>query len=172
MFQASNPVSDNKALLPGLVLFSLVISVAHSCGPDRRDKEKIECLSDRKLRHIKNTFESFAYGDGTISDSKLKEIARKIGTILTDREIREMKRQIDLNGNGKVEFIEFKKKMERTLARGNTNWNLFLSIDTNHDSMLSEDEWKKFQEKVGGNPENFVVRQWMTNADKNNDSKV
>ena len=83
-----------------------------------------------------------------------------------------MKRQIDLNGNGKVEFIEFKKKMERTLARGNPNWNLFLSIDTNHDSMLSEDEWKKFQEKVGGNSENFAVRQWMARADKNNDTKV
>ena len=125
------------------------------------------------MRQIKNTFESFAYGDGTLSDSMFKEVARKIGRILTDQEVKAMKRKIDLNGNGKVEFIEFKKKMERTLARGNPNWNLFLSIDTNHDSMLSEDEWKNFQKKVTKrNPENFAVRQWMAKADKNNDTKV
>ena len=128
-------------------------------------KEKLECLSDRKLQQIKRTFQHFAYGDGTISDSKLKQVGRKIGMLLTDQDVKEMQEAIDLDGNGKVEFIEFKKEMERLQAHGNDNWNLFLSIDTNHDSFLSADEWKNNLEKVGEDSRNVTVVKWMATAD-------
>ena len=92
--------------------------------------------------------------------------------VFTDQNVQELKRDIDLNGDGKVEFIEFKKEMERIEAHENKNWNLFLSIDTNHDSLVSKDEWTKFQKKVGGNNGNVAIGRWMAKADTNKDGSL
>ena len=75
----------------------------------------MECLSDRKLDIIKRTFEKLTYQDGTIAEDRLQYVANRIGEKITDREAKMMIRDIDLDGNGKVEFIEFKKKMEKLM---------------------------------------------------------
>ena len=70
------------------------------------------------------------YGDGTISSFKLKKLGKAIGREITMKEAIVTLREIDLDKNGEVEFIEFKKEMERLEAHGNDNWTLFLKINS------------------------------------------
>ena len=87
------------------------------------------------------------YGDGSISIDKFEELGMAIGREITNQEAIITIRRIDLDQNGKVEFIEFKKEMERLEAHGNDNWTLFLKMDSNHDSSLTIDEWMEHQKK-------------------------
>ena len=132
----------------------------------------MECLSDRKLAEIKGTFEKLTYQDGTIAEDRLQYVANRIGEKITDREAKMMIRDIDLDGNGKVEFIEFKKKMEKLMARENENWTLFLAVDSNHDSKLSAEEWKKLKNKVDGDTSDKAVQEWIKRSDKDGDNTI
>jgi Ca2+-binding EF-hand superfamily protein len=54
---------------------------------------------------MKAAFNYFdANGDGRIGRDELNSVVRKIGVILSDDELDELIKQIDKNGDGKIEF--------------------------------------------------------------------
>ena len=112
------------------------------------------------------------YGDGSISIDKLKELGMAIGRETTDQEAIIALRRIDLDQNGKVEFIEFKKEMERLEAHGNYHWTEFLKMDSNHDSSVTIDEWTEHQKKHGRDLSEKAAKSWILQVDQNGDAIV
>ena len=112
------------------------------------------------------------YGDGTISINKLKELGKAMGREITNKEAIIALRRIDLDRNGKVEFIEFKKEMERLEAHGNDNWTSFLKMDSNHDSSLTIDEWMEHQKKHGRDASEKEFISWLFKVDQNGDEII
>ena len=135
-------------------------------------ESRFECLSPKKLQAIRKIFGKMTYGDGTISVDKFIDLNQKLGKVLTKEEVIRGMQEIDLNGDGKVEFFEFKKELEKLKAYRNENWRLFLAIDSNHDSKLSGKEWINLQKKVNGDTSREAAKQWKIKADKNKDGFV
>ncbi|KAJ7489346.1 calmodulin 1 [Mycena latifolia] len=50
-------------------------------------------------------------GNGTISVSELQQVMRSLGEKLTDREVEEMIREADTDGDGEINYDEFLKMM-------------------------------------------------------------
>ena len=132
-----------------------------------------ECLDKDDLWKIRSIFEELHYGDGIISEDEFMTISSQLGKKeLTREEAKQEVLKTDLNGDGQVEFFEFKKRLEKLEARADKNWKYFLLIDTNHDSHLSSEEWRFFMMAVGVDASEETEKQWRLKADTNNDGYV
>ena len=122
---------------------------------------------------IRSTFERLHYGDGIISEDEFIGISLQLGKKeLTREQAKEEVLKTDLNGDGQVEFIEFKKRLETHEARENINWKIFLAIDVNHDSNLSSEEWRNFMIVVDKDASEETEKKWRRKADTDNDGFV
>ncbi len=57
-------------------------------------------------------------GDGLISEEELKLTMNNLGEPLTDREVRSMIEEADLDGDGRINFHEFQRLMAAQSGRG------------------------------------------------------
>ena len=126
---------------------------------------------------IRSTFERLHYGDGIISEDEFIGISLQLGKKeLTREQAKEEVLKTDLNGDGQVEFFEFKKRLEKREARDNKNWQIFLVFDVNHDSKLSSEEWKNFvivyNSIIGKDASEETEKKWRRNTDTDNDGFV
>lgn len=64
---------------------------------------------DEELRQAFKVFD--ADGNGTISKSELKRVMDMLGEKLSDAQIDEMMREADTNGDGEIDFNEFRHMM-------------------------------------------------------------
>lgn len=68
----------------------------------------IECLTPFWIGRVKKIFDVFdTDGSGDIDAEEFQNLAYKLGETLTKEEIIEYIKQIDINGNGRVDFDEF-----------------------------------------------------------------
>ena len=113
------------------------------------------------------------YGDGIISEDEFIKMSSDLGRKeLTREQAKEEVRKADLNGDGQVEFIEFKKRFEKLEARTNTNWRIFLAIDANHDSNMSSEEWRNLMIAANKDASKETEKQWRMKADTDGDGFV
>ena len=137
------------------------------------DAHKYECLKENKFKQIKSVFESLHYGDGIISEDEFITISSQLGKKeLTKEQAKQERLKTDLNGDGQVEFREFKKRLEEYEARENINWKIFLIIDANHDSKLSSEEWRNFMTVLEKDASKETENEWRTRADTDGDGNV
>lgn len=62
---------------------------------------------------LKEAFKAFdADGDGTTSKDELKKILAKFGQTLTDAELDAVMAEVDTDGDGEIDYNEFKRAME------------------------------------------------------------
>jgi len=67
------------------------------------------------LEELREAFKLFDMdGNGTISAFELKSVMKNLGEELSEKEVAEMIREADLDGDGEVNFDEFVKMMSRT----------------------------------------------------------
>jgi len=63
---------------------------------------------------LKEAFKTFDRdGDGLITKQELLTIMTKLGESLTNEDVEDMIREADLDGDGKINFFEFKKMMSK-----------------------------------------------------------
>ena len=62
---------------------------------------------------LAEAFKAFdADGDGTTSKEELKKILAKFGQTLTDAELDAVMAEVDTDGDGQIDYAEFKQAME------------------------------------------------------------
>ena len=60
-------------------------------------------------------------GDGLISEEELKLTMNNLGEPLTDREVRSMIEEADLDGDGRINFHEFQRLMANQHQSANSS---------------------------------------------------
>ena len=71
-------------------------------------------ISDDPDRELKDAFAVFdTDGSGLISRSELKGLLNNLGQVVSDEELDAMMGEVDKDGNGEIDFEEFKAMMVR-----------------------------------------------------------
>jgi Ca2+-binding EF-hand superfamily protein len=82
---------------------------------------------------------------------------------------------VDLNGNGKVEFEEFLIMMDSKTKRLDSNNGIdiaFQIFDSNKDGLISADELKSTMARLGIICTNEEINQMMDAVDENRDGQI
>merc|ERR1719233_1819477 len=133
------------------------------------DEKKGDDLNER----LKSTFNLFDKdGKGIINKKDLKNLLNEMKVDLTDEELNDIVNDIDLDGNGQIEFAEFKKFMTREITEAQRLKEIFELFDSDGDGFISIPELKQTLKQADYKVTDDVVKQIMTEADTNKDGKI
>ena len=84
---------------------------------NNNNKDKmVEELSEQQLEEFHEVFDMFdTDGGGSISNSELGTVMRTLGQYPTEEEIEQMIQEVDVDGNGEIDFGEFCMLMVRKM---------------------------------------------------------
>lgn len=109
--------------------------------------------------------------DGNVSIQELRKmVVEGLGQRKTDREIAEMFRDIDKNGDGQITKEEFLSEMMKTERRTAVK-EAFQKIDKNGDGKLQKAEVAAALREIGHYTEDEIEKM-IKKADKNNDGVI
>ncbi|KAJ2355702.1 hypothetical protein GGF43_002530, partial [Coemansia sp. RSA 2618] len=102
-------------------------------------------LSQEKIDEYKAAFAMFDKdGNGSISPEELRDVMQTLGSNPKEEDLRDMINEVDVDGNGTIDFEEFMMMMERqqghvTLSDTDLR-KAFVTVDTDYDGFISEAE--------------------------------
>nr|XP_051682743.1 calcium-binding protein 4 isoform X3 [Oryctolagus cuniculus] len=145
-------------------------------GPKLRE-ETAHMLGVRELRVAFQEFDRDR--DGRITVAELQQAAPALlGEPLDSAELQEMLREVDLNGDGTVDFDEFLVMMVRCMkddSKGKSEEelsDLFRMFDKNADGYIDLDELKIMLQATGETITEDDIEELMKDGDKNNDGRI
>ena len=104
----------------------------------------VENLSEERITEFKAAFELFDRDrDGAINNNELGTVMRNLGQNPSEEELREMIKEIDLDGNGVIDFNEFLYLMVKKMNTNDTEEELletFKIFDRDGDGFVSSHE--------------------------------
>merc|ERR1712045_1063786 len=108
-------------------------------------------LTQEQIDDLKASFDMFDKdGNGTISHSELKSVMRRFGQNLSDSEVRDMIRSVDIDRNNEIDFKEFVHLMKSRISL-DPDYELklaFQMIDSDSSGTISIDELRSLMRKV------------------------
>jgi troponin C len=120
--------------------------------------------------------------DGTISTKQLGKVLRMLGQNPSEQELQEMVDEVDEDGSGTIDFDEFTQMMSKQLAAEALEQiperpekelaEAFRIFDKNADGYLDFDEIKAALDGVNEKFEDWEVKQFIAEADKNEDGQM
>ena len=108
----------------------------------------VENLSEERITEFKAAFELFDRDrDGAINNNELGTVMRNLGQNPSEEELREMIKEIDLDGNGVIDFNEFLYLMVKKMNTNDTEEELletFKIFINPYLKLLSHHHFNKF----------------------------
>ena len=105
-----------------------------------------DTLTDEQIAEFKEAFALFDKdGDGTVSTKELGVVMRALGQNPTDAEVTEMIKEVDIDGNGEVDFDEFCGLMIKKMNENEPEEELvevFKIFDKNNDERIDAEDLK------------------------------
>ncbi|GBG62061.1 hypothetical protein CBR_g28538 [Chara braunii] len=137
-----------------------------------------ETLTEAQITDLKVAFELFDKDkDGTISTEELAEVMKKLGTTVSEEEVKMLIADVDADHSGKIEFDEFLDVMAGKLSQAavleqEELMQAFKLFDENGDGKISLAELKKVMENLGEKMKTEDLEEMIKQADVDGDGQV
>eukprot|EP00761_Pharyngomonas_kirbyi_P003511 gb/GECH01003515.1/.p1 GENE.gb/GECH01003515.1/~~gb/GECH01003515.1/.p1 ORF type:complete len:152 (+),score=58.33 gb/GECH01003515.1/:1-456(+) len=133
-------------------------------------------LTDEQVKEFRQAFDLFdKNGDGRISSSELRKVMESIGLNPKTEELNDMIKEVDIDGNGMIEFQEFLVLMSRKLKSSDSEEEIreaFRMFDKNKDGFISEEELKQVMRAIGEELSDEQITEMIKEADSNGDGQI
>ncbi|EFJ14562.1 hypothetical protein SELMODRAFT_413463 [Selaginella moellendorffii] len=136
----------------------------------------IEGLTEEQLREFRDAFSLFDKdGDGSITTKELGIVMRSLGQNPSDTELLDMINEVDVDGNGTIDWTEFLVLMARKMKDADAEEDLkeaFTVLDRNRDGFITEIELKHVMHQLGESFTDEEIADMVREADTDKDGKV
>ncbi|XP_060577948.1 calmodulin-A-like [Ruditapes philippinarum] len=145
-------------------------------GDKGKKQDTDESLDPETIAEFKLAFEMFDKdNDGTISSTELGVVMRSLGQNPTEQELKDMINEVDVDGNGTIDFPEFCQMMNRRMTEHNEPEELmeaFKVFDKDGNGYISEEELKYVMMNLGEKMTDDEVKEMMREADVDGDGQI
>lgn len=133
-------------------------------------------LTEEQVAEFKEAFMLFDKDeDGMITTAELGVVMRSLGQRPTEQELRDMVREVDVDGNGTIEFNEFLQMMSKKMKEADSEEELreaFRVFDKNGDGFISSTELRHVMTNLGEKLSDEEVDDMIKEADMDGDGLV
>lgn len=139
---------NNPAEIPDNYLYQPQSNIRH--WMEKRGKKELKYYSNDQIELLRKYFNQLDLdGSGTISPSEIEEMLISLGLARTREEVEEMICELDVNGNGELEFDEFLTMLkDMSMKYNSTNYlkdrNILYKKQT-----LAQVEFEEMKKKKG-----------------------
>nr|GMD06941.1 calcium-dependent protein kinase-like [Ipomoea batatas] len=133
-----------------------------------------ENLSEEEIKGLKAMFANMdTDNSGTITYEELKSGLTRLGSKLTEAEVKQLMEAADVDGNGTIDYIEFiTATMHRhRLERDEHLYKAFQHFDTDHSGFITRDELKSAMMEYGMGDE-ATIKDIIDEVDTDNDGRI
>ena len=135
-----------------------------------------EQLTEDKITEFKEAFEIFDKDkDGFITIKELGEIMKNLGQNPTEAELQDMINEVDIDGNGNIDFKEFLGLMARKMRNTDSEEELieaFKVFDRDGNGLISSQELKHVMVSLGEKITDEEVDEMIKEADMDGDGFI
>jgi len=133
-------------------------------------------LSNDEIEEFREAFSMFdKNGDGTISSAELGTIMRSLGQNPTENELMDMINEVDIDGNGTIDFREFLNMMAKKVNKSDSEEELreaFRVFDKDGNGHISANELRTVMTTLGEKLTDEEVDEMIFEADLDGDGQV
>ncbi len=133
-------------------------------------------LSEDKIIEFKEAFEIFDKDkDGYITTKELGDIMKNLGQTPSEAELQDMINEVDIDGNGTIDFKEFLGLMARKMRDADTEEELieaFKVFDRDGNGLISGNELQHVMTSLGENISQDEVEEMIKEADLDGDGYI
>ncbi|KAK3599650.1 hypothetical protein CHS0354_029111 [Potamilus streckersoni] len=133
-------------------------------------------LTDEQIAELREAFSLFDKdGDGDISVKELGSVMRSLGQNPSDKELEEMIKEVDVDGNGTIDFDEFLHMMGRKMKVTDTEDEIkeaFKVFDKDNNGLISPSELKSVMVNLGERLTDEEVDEMIKEADVDGDGYI
>lgn len=133
-----------------------------------------ENLSEEEIKGLKAMFANMdTDNSGTITYEELKSGLARLGSKLSEAEVKQLMEAADVDGNGTIDYIEFiTATMHRhRLERDEHLYKAFRHFDKDHSGFITRDELEAAMKEYGMGDED-TIREIISEVDTDNDGRI
>lgn len=133
----------------------------------------VEPLTEKKISELREAFEIFDRDqDGYITIKELADIMRNLGQPPSESEVQDMIAEVDIDGNGNINFQEYLSLMARRMRDGDLEKEMqqvFRLFDRDGNGLIGASELKALMIGIGEKITDEEVEDMIREADKDGD---
>jgi calmodulin len=133
-------------------------------------------LTPEQIAEFREAFNIFDKdGDGRITAKELGTVMRSLGQNPSEAELQDMVNEVDIDGNGTIEFDEFLYMMSRQMREGDTEAEIidaFRVFDKDGDGKITAAELTHIMKNLGEPLTQEEVDEMIAQADTNKDGII
>ncbi|KAJ8550203.1 hypothetical protein K7X08_033910 [Anisodus acutangulus] len=133
-----------------------------------------ENLSEEEIKGLKAMFANMdTDNSGTITYEELKSGLARLGSKLSEAEVKQLMEAADVDGNGTIDYIEFvTATMHRhRLERDDHLFKAFQYFDTDHSGFITRDELESAMKEYGMGDE-ATIKEIIAEVDTDHDGRI
>ena len=135
-----------------------------------------DSLTEDKINEFKEAFEIFDKDkDGYITTKELGDIMKNLGQTPSEAELQDMINEVDIDGNGTIDFKEFLGLMARKMRDNDSEEELieaFKVFDRDGNGLISNVELQHVMTSLGENVSMDEVDEMIKEADLDGDGYI
>ncbi len=136
----------------------------------------MEEIDKQKLSDLREAFDMFDKDrDGSITTKELGNVVKMLNNAASDQEIKDMIDEVDIDGNGKIEFDEFVVLMGKKSKEQDTEdevINAFRVFDKDGNDTISSTELRHIMTTIGDKLTDDEVDAMISEADIDGDGTI